>query len=285
MFSTTLSNLCRRPAMNTLFEIIVEGEDLENDIAAAEAALDEVARIETVLSRFDPASEVARVNREAHQHPVLVSYELLEILETCRLYWEKTLGYFDITANSNASHENKSSFKDVQIDSATRKISFATPDVKLNFGAFGKGYALDRAAQLLKENGVQNALLHGGTSSVLAMGNPAQVGLRNPWADTEEIENVSLCNQALSSSASFHNGQGTSDIINPLQQISLREDAACVVIGATATEAEIFSTALLSMGKVNAENFCRKNPALDLQILWMDKIDSQPRLEWLTKTL
>lgn len=271
--------------MNTLFEIIVGGEDLENKIAAAEAALDEIARIETVLSRFDPASEVARANREAHQHPVLISYELLEILKICRSGWEKTSGYFDITSDSNVSHESKINFESVKIDFSTRKISFTEPDVKLNFGAFGKGYALDRAAQLLKENGVQNALLHGGTSSVLAIGNPALVGLRNPWADAEEVESVLLCDQGLSSSASFHNGQSMSDIINPLQQISLREDAACVVIGATAAEAEIFSTALLSMGKVNAENFCRKNPALDLQILWMDKNDSQPRLEWLTKTL
>lgn len=271
MFPTTLSNLCRRPAMNTLFEIIVEGEDLENDMAAAEAALDEVARVETVLSRFDPASEVARVNRDAHQHPVLISYELIEILETCRNYWEKTVGYFDITA----SNEKKSKFESVKIDSAARKISFAEPGVRLDFGAFGKGYALDCAAQLLKENGVRNALLHGGTSSVLAMGNPAQVGLRNPWDVACEIESILLSNQGLSTSAVFHHDQNTSDIIDPHGHAPLRDETACVVIGATAVEAEVFSTALLCMGKTKAEKFCAENIAPHLQVLWIDNAVSE----------
>ncbi len=258
--------------MNTLFEIIVAGEDLENDVAAAEAALDEILRIEAVLSRFDPASEVARVNREAHQHPILISYELLEILKICRSGWEKTAGYFDITSGSNVLPEGKINSESVEIDSETRRISFTESAVKLNFGAFGKGYALDCAAQLLKENGVQNAVLHGGTSSVLAIGNPAQVGLRNPWDATDEIESVVLHNQGLSSSAVFHDGQRASDIINPHGQTQLREDAACVVIGTTASEAEVFSTALLCMGKVKAENFCRENLPANTKVLWIDKV-------------
>ncbi|MEO5802440.1 MAG: FAD:protein FMN transferase [Verrucomicrobiota bacterium] len=270
MFPSTLSNIYRRPAMNTLFEIIVGGEDLENDSAAAEAALDEISRVETVLSRFDPASEVARVNREAHWHPVLISYELLEILELCRSHWEKTSGYFDITANG-ASHDEKINFQNVMVDSATRRISFSGPNVKLDFGAFGKGYALDCAAQMLKEFGVQNVLLHGGTSSVLAIGTAAQVGLRNPWAESEELENVLLYNQGLSSSATFHRGQTTSDIIDPHQCISLHENAACVVIGTTASEAEIFSTALLSMGKERAEKYCVENLPPNFRVLWIDK--------------
>jgi len=266
--------------MNTLFEIIVHGEDPENEIAAADAALDEVARIETVLSRFDPASEVTRVNREAHQNPVLVSYELLQVLEICQSNWEKTLGYFDITASS----ENPG-FKNVAIDFAMRKISFADANTQLDFGAFGKGYALDCAARILKENGVQNALLHGGTSSVLAIGNEAHVGLRNPWSNAVDIEDVLLCNEGLSSSATFHQGETISDIIDPFQRASLHGEAGCVVIGATALEAEIYSTALLSMGKERAENFCSENLSPNSRVLWMSKIDGKPSLEWMTKSL
>lgn len=257
--------------MNTLFEIMVGGDDLENEIAAAEAALDEITRLETVLSRFDPSSEVARVNREAHQRPVLISYELLEILETCQTYWEKTFGYFDITA----SDEKRFSFESVTVDSAARKVSFAQPGVRLDFGAFGKGYALDCAARLLKENGVQKALLHGGTSSVLAMGNAAQIGLRNPWDATEEIDQVILSNQGLSSSAVFHGDENNSDIINPHEQTRLREAAACVVIGATAAEAEVFSTALLCMGKKRAEKFYAETLSPALQVLWINPVTAR----------
>jgi FAD:protein FMN transferase len=270
--------------MNTLFEIIVASEDAEDNIAAAEAALDEVTRIEGVLSRFDPASEVARVNREAHQHPVLVSYELLQILEICQSHWEKTSGFFDITASGVSRGEN-TNFKNLVLDFAARKVSFTNPKTRLDFGAFGKGYALDCAARVLKENGVQNALLHGGTSSVLAMGDPANVGLRNPWNETEEIERVKLENRGLSSSATFHNGQATSDIIDPHQHDSLREDAACVVIAPTALEAEVFSTALLCMGKEHAGKYCLESLSPNSRALWIDKIDGEPRLQWLTKLL
>src|SRR5687767_10385012 len=90
MFPPTQSRISRRPAMNTLFEIVTFGEDVENESAAAEAALDDIARIESVLSRFDPASELCRVNRHARDHPVLISYELLGVLEDCRSYWEIT---------------------------------------------------------------------------------------------------------------------------------------------------------------------------------------------------
>jgi FAD:protein FMN transferase len=201
-------------------------------------------------------------------------------LEICQSYWEKTFGYFDITASSK-----RPGFKNVTVDFTTRKISFADPTTQLDFGAFGKGYALDCAARILKENGVQNALLHGGTSSVLAIGDAVKVGLRNPWSDAADIEDILLCNEGLSSSATFHNGQSISDIVDPHRHVLLREEAACVVIGATALEAEIFSTALLSMGKERAEKFCSETLPQNLRVLWMDKINGEPRLQWLPKLL
>jgi thiamine biosynthesis lipoprotein ApbE len=114
-------------------------------------------------------------------------------------------------------------------------------------------------------------LLHGGTSSVLAIGNPAQIGLRNPWNPAEEIANVLLDNQGLSTSAVFHCGENESNIVHPLRRKPLRNDAACVVIAPTATEAEIFSTALLCMGKTDAEKFVLKNLSPDFRVLWAER--------------
>ncbi len=91
--------------MNTLFEIVLPGNDLENEIASAEAALDEISRIEGVLSRFDPASEVSRINRNAHRQPTLLSHELFEIIDTCKRFWVETKGYFDITADARSPRE------------------------------------------------------------------------------------------------------------------------------------------------------------------------------------
>lgn len=282
--------------MNTLFEIKVVGDDLENLAAAAEAALDEVERVERLLSRFDPASETSRLNREATIRPVLIDFEMLQILQVCREYWEKTEGHFDLTAGSArrdlALATGRQNFSAVQIDVEARTIHFTEQGVGLDFGAFGKGYALDCAAKLMSEFGVQQALLHGGTSSVFALGfaedgEAWRVGLRHPWSEnvTEEFRQLRLTHQGLSSSAVLDEKRTESDIIDPHRQLPLAEQAGCVVIAPTATEAEIFSTAFLSMGKTTAALCCQKFQKPGFQVGWIEHDDAPPTLAWLTPAL
>lgn len=246
--------LCRRPAMNTWFEIILLGEDEENLQAAGEAALDEIERIEKLLSRFDPSSDVSRINREASHAPVLIDFELAEILKTCLVANQETKGFFEIAAAS-----------EVEFRFESRLISFRNPSVRLDFGAFGKGYALDCAAICLRDFSVKNALLHGGTSSILAIGGGAN---NEPWrvslrgGDRE----IQLCDNALSTSAT---GQGDSDIVNPLTHQPIQHRATCSVISATAAQAEIFSTALLCMGKEPAASFLEER-MLPLEMFWTE---------------
>ena len=87
-----------RPAMATLFEVVLIGDDEEHLAAVAEAALDEITRVERLLSRHDPRSEVARLNREAASGEVLVDRELFELLQLCEVYHVMTGGYFDPAA-------------------------------------------------------------------------------------------------------------------------------------------------------------------------------------------
>ena len=148
-------------AMATVFEMWLAGDDPEHLEAVGQAALDEIERIERLLSRFDPAAEVARVNRMAAEGPVLVEYELFALLEDCRLWRQETEGFFDVCAVSGVSLEDG-----VQLDISRRTVKFLDPRVQLDFGALGKGYALDAAAHVLDRFAVTSALLHGGTSSV-----------------------------------------------------------------------------------------------------------------------
>jgi len=279
--------------MSTLFEIVVVGDDIENLTAAAEAGLDEIVRIEKLLSRFDPASETARINRHAATEPVLVDFEMRSILRLCLDYQAKTGGHFDITATSRIGTAAPKPGKRTRpphllLDDETRMVRFSQPGVQLNFGAFGKGYALDRAAKILTKNGVQQALLHGGTSSVLALGNgpdnhPWRVGIRNPFLERadEEISQLRLCNQALSSSAVVNPGQTASDIVNPLTGAHLKRSVACVVIGPTATETEMLSTAFLSMGKAAATLCCQKLWFAGMRAGWIARQRNRVELKWL----
>ncbi len=273
--------------MATLFEIVVAGapDELENLAAAGEAALDEIERVARLLSRFDAASETARLNRDAARGPVLVDYEMLAILQTCRAAWQRTGGHFDLTASS-AMSEDAPNFGAVRIDAAARTVQFDDPRLRLDFGAFGKGYALDRAGALLREYGAGHALLHGGTSSVLALGDgpdgePWRVGVRDPWASdmVAEVAQIGLRDRALSSSAVL-GSQEVSDIVQPHAHVALTEQAACVVLADTAAEAEILSTALLCMGRAAATLHCQQHAPGHAG--WIEQASGQTVLRWLT---
>ena len=88
--------------MATWFEVLLVGDDEEHLIAVGEAALDEVGRIDRLLSRHDPASEVSRINHEAGSRTVRVDRELFAILSDSRDWFDRTDGYFDLCATGEA---------------------------------------------------------------------------------------------------------------------------------------------------------------------------------------
>ncbi len=247
-----------RPAMGTLFEVLLHGDDDENLVAVAEAILDEVQRIERLLSRFDPRSEISRINRLAPSRSVLVDREMAGLLETCFGAREWTGGAFDITITSRCrerppwrSDDPPAGFASpgISFDATRRMIGFTSSEIQLDLGGIGKGYALDCAAQLLDEHHVEHALLHGGTSSVLARGLDADertwsVALRHPVSGQGE-RTVRLHDEALSCSAV----DSQADVIEPSTGRPLTRPAGVAVIALTATEAEVLSTALLCMGQ------------------------------------
>src|SRR5205823_9036018 len=91
-----------RPAMATWFEALLVGDDEEHLMAVGEAVLDEIGRVERLLSRHDPASETSRINREAASRPVRVDLEMFDILRNGLRWSEETGGYFDLCAGSGA---------------------------------------------------------------------------------------------------------------------------------------------------------------------------------------
>ncbi len=280
---------CERLAMATRFEMLLVGDDEEHLQAVGEAALDEVTRIERLLSRHDPASEVSRINREASHHPVRVDRELFAILEDCRLWFDRTNGYFDICATGMASSARYD--RAVELDAELSTVRFLGLATQLDFGGYGKGYALDRAGCILDEFGVVAALMHGGTSSVLAMGRPERgtawrIGLRDPF-DTRPCSEpgprsaeLDLVDCGLSSSAVFGPGQDSnrSDLVDPIQARMLDRQAACSVIASTALEAEVLSTALLAMGKRRASSFLDAFP--DCRAAWVVEHGNRIGVVW-----
>lgn len=250
-------------AMNTRFDVILRGDDEQHLEAVAVAVCEEIQRLDGVLSRFNPSSEIARLNREAFEKSVRVDREVFALLECCEQARVLTDGYFDVTALTGGSG--------LTLPPECCTVRFTCADVAIDLGAIGKGYALDCGREILERFGVTSALLQGGTSSVLAIGaDEWPIDVRHPLKPEIVVRRIGLKNRGFSCSAARHPDQSQSDVVNPLKRSTLVGDEACFVLAATATEAEIYSTALLAMGEANALRYLAKNAALEVDAVWID---------------
>lgn len=249
------------PAMATLFEMQLVGDDGEHLDAVAARIGEEIDRVERLLSRFDPASEVYRLNRLAAQQSMRISVELWDVLLSCRNWYQQTDGAFDVLHVSTSLSANDR-WAAVDLDAGSRRLRFTQPGVTLDFGAYGKGYALDRVSELLIHYSVQHALVHGGTSSVLARGNapdsqPWRVRIARPQSPAVVAE-VALTDEALSTSWGYTPQE------SPVCAASVEE--GCVVRHRSAAVAEVFSTAMVVMGQQVAQDFAE---ALAMDAGWL----------------
>ena len=272
-----------RHAMATRFEIVLHGPNPSALRAAGEEALDEIDRVEAQLSLYRPGSEVARLNAGAHERPIRVTPGLFRLLEHARELTRETGGAFDLTIAplvrcggfiggtgsmpvSGAIEEARAKvgMHHVELDAAQLTVRFMRPGVMLDFGAIGKGYAVDRAVELLREAGVTSALIHGGTSTAYALdglpdGGRWKIAVTSPGRDdAKPLAVVELENESLSVSAvwgrSFRAGEKTyGHIIDPRTGVPAASALLSAVVLPHATETDALSTALLTAPELMGE--------------------------------
>lgn len=151
-------------AMATVFEIVCVHEDQGYAGQAARAAFDLIDRLETELTCHRSSSDVSRINRLKCGAATLVCPWTMECLLLARHFHTETGGAFDIALGSGLSS--------VEVIPAESCVRVHRDGIRLNLGGIGKGYAIDRAAELLQEWEINRALIHGGFSSVLALDAP-----------------------------------------------------------------------------------------------------------------
>ncbi len=271
-----------RRAMACRFELILEGEDAPRLRAAGEAALREIEWLETRLSRFLPASDTSRINARAATEAVPVESWLFELLKRCRRLHDRTNGAFDLTVgplmqawgfygdggrvpddDALAEARRRTGMRLVNLDEAQRAVRFAREGVALDFGAIGKGYAVDEAIHILREAGVERAFLHGGTSTMYGLGQPADaeawnVAIVDPGAADEPVAVVALRDEALSVSAasgkSFEfEGVCYGHVLDPRLGKPVRGAALAAAVAASAETGDAVSTALLAEARPSPE--------------------------------
>lgn len=215
-------------AMGSAYSIAVYGYDRQQMEGAVNAAFDEVRQLDSMLSNYKPDSEWSEVNREAALRPVHISPELFQLLAACQEYSRESEGAFDISvgplmkvwgfykgtghlphrAEIIAAMEHVG-YRHVHLDAVHQTVSFDRPGVELDPGGIGKGYAVDRMVDVLRQKGITIALVAGSGSSIYGLGAPPdeprgwRITIRDPKNERKNVAEVFLKNESLSTSGSY----------------------------------------------------------------------------------
>ncbi len=263
-------------AMGTRFELVLAGDEGPRLRAAGEEALREVEEAERRLSLFRRDSQVARLNRGAGLGAVRLDPDTFELLELAAEVHRASAGAFDPTVapllralglhggDSSAPHCDEERARQalgwdaVELDPARRSARFTRPGIALDLGGIAKGHALDLAAAVLLECGVSRALLHGGTSTVVALGAPeGSPCWRVSIGSGPDPHVAELCDAALSVSApsgrvARRGDRSLTHVIDPHTAAPAAGVALAAVIAPRAAVADAWSTALLAAGSPRA---------------------------------
>ncbi len=292
-----LLRFCRR-AMACQFEIFLNAGQHERDGQAALAALDLVDQLEAQLSIYRESSEISAINRTAATVAVAVEPRLFALLEQAIRLSRQTDGAFDITAGPLArlwgfversaampAADSISAVLDhvgsryLELDPLQQTIRFEQPGVEINLGSIGKGYALDRCAETIVAAGVDDFLLHGGNSSVLARGR----GGSGPAGRLDDRTARSLpprapdrptasARSALATSGSgtqffLHEGRRYGHILDPRSGWPAEGVLSATALAPSAAAADALSTAFYVLGPQRAGEFCAANRKIGCVLL------------------
>ena len=254
-------------------------------LQAASAALDLVDLLEDQMSVYRPHTELAQLNRTATNGPVRVESRLFRLLTQARDLAVGTAGGFDPTSGplvalwrrcrdelrlpstqELADTRQLVGIEHIAFDEAAETVRFDRPGVELNLGAIGKGHALDRAAEVLNAAGIEDWLIHGGQSSILARGCHADdagwpIGIRHPLFPERRLATLLLRDQGLSTSGTAVQhfrleGKRYGHILDPRSGWPVEGMLSVLVLAPTAAEADALSTAFFVIGVENARAYC-----------------------------
>lgn len=275
------------------FEVLLNAGQYADGAELAVEALDLVEQLEDQLTVFRAHSEISRLNGTAHGVDTPVEPRLFGLLAFAHELHCRTGGAYDITsgplskvwgfsrrAGQMPRDEGLTEALDrvgsghLIFDESKRTVRFAKAGVEINLGSIGKGYSLDRCAELLEARGIADFMLHGGLSSILARGSHGGtagqgwwVGLRDPLRPEQRLGEIRLRNRALATSGSgkqffYYEGRRYGHILDPRSGRPAEGMLSTTVLAPSAAEADAMSTAFFVMGLDPSLDYCRRHPEL-----------------------
>jgi thiamine biosynthesis lipoprotein len=248
---------------------------------AAEAAFGEIKRLEDLLSSFKADSVVSRIN-SAGTTEVLLDEDTFFVLERAKYFYEQSGGAFDVTVlpllelwGFHGTHHRVPSDEEIKkamekigcnkmiLDRTKRSVRFVKPDMKIDLGGIGKGYAADKAVEILKRGGIKSAVV-AVAGDIYCLGNKPDgrkwtIGIKDPRAKDKIIKDIELQDEAVSTSGGYErffelNGKKYSHIMNPVTGRPVENNLlSATVISQESVASDALATAAMVLGEGKAE--------------------------------
>ncbi len=273
--------------MGTILEVTIEGLPSSEAEAAADAVFAEAERLNALMNSWDPESALSRLNREAVRGWAVADPEILVLLQISLGYSRLTGGAFDVTAGPLVrlwgfiarevrvpppqgeieAAMAQTGFERVELDLELRSVRLQVEGMEIDFGGVAKGYAVDRAIAVLRERGVERALVNLG-GNVRGLGSPAArerwtVAVRDPRISGERprlLGYIGLGEGGIASSGQYerffeHEGRRYGHIIDPRTGWPAEDVLGTTIVAPDALTADILSTAVFVLGPERGPEF------------------------------
>jgi thiamine biosynthesis lipoprotein len=293
-------------SMGTVIEITLVGEDGELARKAALQAFQEIKRIEHLMSPWIESSDVTRVNRSSGKDWVRVSKETMEVIKKALEVSILSEGGFDISIGPlteiwriarekgipPSAEEIKQkldlvNFKDVMIDQEG-KVLLKKRGMAIDLGGIAKGYAVDRAFELLKSIGYKNFIVNAGGDLRVGgskIDQPWSIGIRDPRVSQRILAKISVSDTAIATSGDYekffmYQGKRYHHIFNPRDGLPADGCQSVTIVCKEGITADALATAVFVLGPEKGYSLCQKLEGVDCLIVDKEgKVTTSPMLK------
>jgi thiamine biosynthesis lipoprotein len=280
-------------AMGTVVEITLVGEEEEIARKAALQAFQEIKRIEHLMSPWIESSDVSRINRSAGKEWVKVSPETMAVIKKALEVAQLSEGGFDITVGPlvqlwrNAREKgipppmqeikkNLSlvNFREVTFNSEGR-VFLNKEGMAIDLGGIAKGYAVDKAFELLRDLGYKNLIVNAGGDLRVGgtkLDQPWSIGIQHPRESQKIMVRVSASDIAIATSGDYekffiHQGKRYHHILNPRNGFPAEGCQSVTVLHKEGIMADALATAIFVLGPEKGLSFCKKLKGVNCLII------------------
>ena len=294
--------------MGSRFDISIVDRDAASAEANIDSVIQEVTRIENLISDWRPYTQVSQVNQNAGIKPIKVDKEVFELTERALRLSTLTQGAFDIsfaamdriwkfdgsmtempTAEAIKNSVAKVGYENIILNHADSTIFLTLKGMKIGFGALGEGYATDKCRQIMIAKGIKAGIVNGsGDMSVWGKqpnGRPWTIGITNPEHPEDLLAVIPLRGGAIVTSGNYEkfvvfNGKRYSHIINPVTGYPASGLRSVTIMGPSAEEANGLSTSIMVMGRSAGLQLLNSYPELKYILIADDgKVYSSKKLK------